>query len=275
MTRTTNYPMTLEDVRRIAPSVFAEHPWEGVSDRYSFIPTANVVQSLMAEGWDVMKATQQKTRIEGKGDFTRHLLRFRQNGADLVVGDSFPEIVLINSHDRGSAYQMHAGFFRLVCGNGLIIADSTFAKISIRHHGRILDDVRYGAQAIAENLPKMIEGVKGMQTVDLTPDERGVFARSAIALKYDENPPVTPEKILEPRRYGDKKNDLWSTMNTVQENLLKGGVRYLKPASRDEEGNYIPSQRRRTRPVNSIHEDVRLNKALWTLAEEMKRLKVA
>jgi|WetSurMetagenome_2_1015567.scaffolds.fasta_scaffold447783_1 hypothetical protein len=265
--------MTLENVRSIAPSVFAEHPWEGVSSRYAFIPTVKIVQSLLSEGWDITKAEQQKTRIEGKGNFTRHLLRFRRPGNDFAVEGLYPEIILINSHDRGSAFQMHAGFFRLVCFNGMIVADLTFGKISIRHSGNVIDDVRRGADEIAGSLPKMLESVKEMQAIELTPDERGVFAMAAKALKYDENDTIKPSEILRARRTGDEKNDLWTTMNVIQENLTKGGVRYLKPAHRNENGNYIPSSRRRTMAIKSIQEDIRINKALWLLAEEMKIIK--
>jgi hypothetical protein len=131
--RTSNEsePMTLEQVRVSAPSVFADHPWGGVSTRYSFIPTIDVVNSLLAEGWNITRAKQQRVMLPEKTEFTRHILRLRRSFGPLAVGDVFPEIVLLNSHDRGSAYQMHAGLYRLVCSNGLVVDDSTFARLSI------------------------------------------------------------------------------------------------------------------------------------------------
>ncbi|MBV8275090.1 MAG: DUF932 domain-containing protein, partial [Verrucomicrobia bacterium] len=33
-----------------------------------------------------------------------------------------PEVVLVNSHDKSSAYQLHCGLFRLVCTNGMVIS---------------------------------------------------------------------------------------------------------------------------------------------------------
>ena len=44
-----------------------------------------------------------------------------------------PELVLVNTHDRSSAYHLHAGIFCFVCSNGMILADSVFARISITH----------------------------------------------------------------------------------------------------------------------------------------------
>jgi hypothetical protein len=115
--------------------------------------------------------------------------------------------------------------------------------------------------------------VDSMRTIDLTPNERGIFARAALSLKYDETIPIEPVKLLAPRRYDDKNTDLWTTFNTIQENLTKGGIRYYTDTHRNEQGALVPARRHRTREVKSIQEDAKLNKALWTLAEEMERLK--
>ncbi|OPY71420.1 MAG: hypothetical protein A4E63_01541 [Syntrophorhabdus sp. PtaU1.Bin050] len=268
--------MTLDQVRAAAPSVFADHPWEGVSKRYSFIPTSSVVESLTAEGWNITAARQQRVLLENRKAFTRHMIRFRRDDAlTLAVGDVFPEIALTNSHDRGSAYRMDAGLFRLVCTNGLVVDDATFARLSIRHTGNVLDDVRKGADDIAKELPRIMGEVRDMQTIELTPDERGVFAKAATSLKFDESVPIEPFQVLAARRYGDQKLDLWTTFNVIQENLTKGGLRYVLPTHTAEDGTRVRARRARTREVKSIREDTKLNKALWLLAEEMKRLKLA
>lgn len=274
-TSTRNQALSLETIEKLAPSVFATRAWSGVSERYSFIPTVSVVESLMSEGWNVMKVQQQTTRLPDKKDFTRHILRFRRPSENvLAVGDVFPEIVLINSHDRGSAYQMHAGLFRLVCLNGLVVDDSTFSRLSIRHSGNVIDEVRRGVDSIVKEIPRITGEVNIMQDIELTPDERGVFARAALSLKYDETIPIEPTRMLSRKRYGDEKQDLWTTFNVIQENLIRGKVPYTVPSHRDEEGVYHYTQRKHTRAVNSIQEDTKLNKALWTLAEEMKKLKM-
>lgn len=266
--------LSLEQVEKVAPSIFASHAWEGVSERYTFIPTIKVVESLMSEGWQIMQAQQQRTRIEGKKFFTKHLVRLRREG-ELAVDDVFPEIVLINSHDRGSAYQMHAGLFRLVCSNGLIVADATFSKISVRHSGQIVDEVRKSADIIASEMPRVLTGVETMKLIELTKDEQGIFAEAAKRIKYGEENAMLSNLLLEPRRHNDNSNDLWSTFNRVQENITKGGRRYFIPAHKDEEGNYVRAKSRKTRKINSITEDTKINKALWFLAEEMKKIKTA
>ena len=49
--------------------------------------------------------------------------------------------MLLNSHDKSSACQLHCGLFRLVCSNGIVVADATFQRISIKHFGFNPDSV--------------------------------------------------------------------------------------------------------------------------------------
>lgn len=105
-----------------------------------------------------------------------------------------------------------------------------------------------------------------MRAIALDDGEAEVFARSALVLKYDEpgkTLPITESQILRPRRFDDNRKDLWSTFNRVQENLIKGGL-----AGRSGNG-----RQQRTRPVQGIDQNVRLNRALWLLAEGLRKLK--
>src|SRR4030067_153211 len=129
-------------IRKAAPSVFATEPWDQVSERYVFIPTIEVVNQLRANGFQPVRASQSKSRIEGKGEFTKHMLRFRREHDILTqLGDELPEIVLVNSHDRTSSYQLSAGVFRLACLNGMVVKSADFGSIKVQHSGNIVDNV--------------------------------------------------------------------------------------------------------------------------------------
>lgn len=65
------------------------------------------------------------------------------------------------------------------------------------------------------------------------------------------------------RRGADRKTDLWTTANVVQENVIKGGVGGISATT---------GRRMKTRAINSVGEDVRLNRALWSLTERMAEL---
>ena len=42
----TAIALSNDALRKAAPSIFADHPWERVSERYAFIPTIQVVDAL-------------------------------------------------------------------------------------------------------------------------------------------------------------------------------------------------------------------------------------
>src|SRR5689334_21231394 len=104
-------PLTDEQMRQVAPSIFAQGKHISRSDKYTYIPTSEVLHSLQAEGFQPFMVAQGTTRIEGKAEFTKHLIRLR-HADQLPTRLEVNEIILINSHDGASSYQMLAGMFR-------------------------------------------------------------------------------------------------------------------------------------------------------------------
>ena len=259
-----------DDLRRCAPSIFAEHAQPGVSARYTFVSTQQVVALLGAEGWEPVKASEQRVRLEDRIGFQMHEIRFARRvdleAGAFQVGNTRPEMILQNAHDGSRAYRIDAGLYRLVCRNGLTVADTDFAHVSIRHMDVSADAFAKAAQSVAENTPRALEAVAKWQGVQLPQTARVEFARRAASLRWDADQPVmkllSPEKLLTPVRYGDAATDLWTTFNVVQEHLIRGGDRYMGYTA----GMGI--RRNRTRPVGGLSEGQKLNKALWSLASE-------
>lgn len=141
-------PLSNDEIRALAPSAFAATAHESRSARYAYIPTSDVIDGLRENGFQPVFAKQGASRVPGKADFTKHLLRFRYQGAVTElreVGQTFPEIVLVNSHDGTSAYNIMAGMFRLVCLNGLVIADRTDGAFKVHHKGDVVHQVIEGS----------------------------------------------------------------------------------------------------------------------------------
>jgi hypothetical protein len=263
-----NAPLTNEQLLTAAPSIFAAQPWERMTARYTFIPTIQIVDRMRREGFEPVAAGQSLSRIEGKQNFTRHLVRFRDmrkgdSPASHALGTIYPELVLTNSHDGTSAYKLDAGLFRLVCTNGMVVAAGDISQINVRHSGGA-DGIIDATYQIVEDFPKVLGSVERFDQLRLTHPQQEAFAEAALSLRYDEGQsPVTPLQIIRPRRNADTSPTLWNTLNVVQEHLLNGGVRGVNPTTQ---------RRVRTRAIASITENIRLNKALWTLAERMRDL---
>ncbi|WCM85473.1 DUF945 domain-containing protein [Acidovorax sp. NCPPB 3859] len=256
-------PLSDDQIRRVAPSIFAEAPHESRSERYSYIPTAAVLTELRKEGFQPFAVTQTRVRDEGKREHTKHMIRLRH--ASQINGAEAAEVILLNSHDGTSSYQMLAGMFRFVCCNGLVCGD-TVADVRVPHKGDVAGSVIEGAFQVLRGFERVKESRDLMRSVTLDEGEAEVFARAALALKYDDPSkpaPVTESQVLMPRRFDDRRPDLWTTFNRVQENITKGGL-----AGRSANG-----RRQQTRPVQGIDSDVRLNRALWLLADGLRQLK--
>ena len=250
-------PLENYEIQRLAPSVFADTAAPGRSHRYTFIPTSHAVDALRNEGFLPVYAGEARSRKPENFGYTRHVVRFRRQdgfGAELA-----PEIVLLNSHDGTSSYQLSAGIFRTVCSNGLIVADSTFETIRTRHSGNVVDDVIEGAYRVIENSELIGSRVEEFRSVQLTDGQQLAFAKSALRLRWDDEAPIQGEDLLRLRRSADRLDDAWTVYNRVQENLIKGGLR----------GRNANGGRTTTRAVNSVSENVRLNKALWSLTEAL------
>ncbi|MBX5568419.1 DUF945 domain-containing protein [Pseudomonas aeruginosa] len=259
----SDHPLSDDQIRTVAPSIFAETPHESRSQRYSYIPTAAVLAELRKEGFQPFMVCQTPVRHEDRRDYTKHMLRLRH--ASQIDGTEANEIILLNSHDGTSSYQMLAGMFRFVCQNGLVCGD-TFADVRVPHKGNVTDHVIEGAYEVLDGFERVQHSRDAMGAITLDDGEAEVFARSALTLKYDDSGkavPITESQILRPRRFDDNRSDLWSVFNRVQENLVKGGL-----TSRTANG-----RQRQTRPVQGIDQNVRLNRALWLLAEGLRQLK--
>jgi Domain of unknown function (DUF932) len=262
---TNNTPLTNEQIQRYAPAAFAGQPWDRQSERYTFVPTSAVIDGMRANNFFPVKASQSRTRIAGKEFFTKHMIRFRAGDVQLsAVGDSVLEMVLVNSHDGSSAYELSAGVFRLACLNGMMVAESLLEAIHVRHTGNILEEVIDGSQKLLANGPVVSDTIKAWKGITLDSREQLALAESAHALRFEEDAAVRPVQLLTARRHNDAGTDLWSTFNRVQENTVRGGIRYV-----DAENH----RRNRTREVKGISENVKLNRALWMLAEKMAQLK--
>jgi Domain of unknown function (DUF932) len=265
--------MSNEEIMHYAPSAFAATPYHAQSSRYAFIPTVAVIDGMRNAGFLPVKASQSNCRIADKRDFTKHMIRFRSAAAlsqTAVVGDSVLEAVLINSHDGTSAYKLMCGIFRFVCSNGMVVADSLLESINIRHTGNVIGDVIDGSNRILENGPRVMNVVNDWKRLQLTMPEQKLLAESAHSLRFpaDEDGKVhtnvTPEMLLQPSRREDNRPDLWHTFNRIQENSIKG------MRTRDQHWRRVSS-----RNIKGIDQDVRLNRALWTLAEKFAALKNA
>lgn len=180
------------------------------------------------------------------------MVRFIRDGFS-GADDVKPEIVLLNSHNGLSSFNLKAGLFRLVCSNGLVVATSVFGGIRIKHINYSLPEVRSAVEQFAGSLDGVMASVDQMRRTILSDDLRYKFAQDAIELRWDHTrEPINVTRLLSPRREADNGQSVWSVMNILQEKLLKGDVQDIRG--------------RRMRGLTQVDSVVEFNQELYALA---------
>jgi hypothetical protein len=250
------------NIRSLAPSVFSEKPSEDVSSKYTHIPTERVIDDMELLGWKPIEAKEVKARKKSTKGFQKHLLIFRND--DVVIngkdGDTvFPQILLTNSHDGKNAFTFQAGLFRLICANGLVIADTQFEDVKMRHMGYTFEDLQVLIKEMVEKLPLTVESMNQMKAKELEQEQIIEFAKEAINTRFTEKEinriEIDWDAFIEPVRKEDTGKDLWSVFNVVQEKLIEGDFEYR-----------MGGKPRKAREIKNFKQDMKINKELFELA---------
>ena len=262
--------LSKEQIKAVAPVVFATEPTnKNVSEKYLHVNTETVIDDLAKLGWFPVTAMQRRTKPRRDGSPTirsKHMISFQN--PDLIIkgkngDDAFPRIIVTNSHDGLSSFQFRVGIYRLVCSNGLVVADEEFSAFSIKHKGYTFEELQgVVAQAVAD-LPNKIQVLNKMQVRMLTVEEQRQLAIDAMALrssnpdaKYDE---ATIEEVLAATRKEDEGDSLWLVFNRVQESIINGGY------SAALRGAKV----RKVKKIKSFERDLQVNQDLFKLATSL------
>jgi hypothetical protein len=260
--------LTDEQIREVCPVAFTEKASNEVSKHYTHIPTNQVINDMRELGWGVIGAKQVAARKNATKGYQKHMIIFRH--PDLLVegqdGDNvWPQIIMTNSHDGKNSFTFQAGMYRLVCSNGLVIADQEFGSMKIRHMGYDFDTLRETINEMVEKLPLTVESMNKFKQTELTQPQKYDLARKALATRFKmrENQKVDQvyridlDEFLKPVRKEDAGNDLWSVFNLVQEKVVEGDFEYVSGV-----------KMRKARKIKNFKQDLDVNQKLFEVAKE-------
>lgn len=259
--------LTKDQIRNSSPLVFADTPTNpDVSNKYLFVNTETIIDDLEKLGWLPVQAAQRKARKKEGTIFSKHMVAFQNPDIKITSkdgDDAFPRILLTNSHDGMQAFKFSVGIFRLVCSNGLVVADEQFSDFKIKHKGYTFEELRNVVRQAVEDLPNRVQVMNDMKNRILTEDEKRKMALDAMLiragvkeLQYDEE---TIDDILDPKREADKGDDLWRVFNVIQEKITQG----------DFHAALTGAKVRKVRKIKSFEKDMKVNKELFKLASAL------
>ena len=264
---------SLEELKEIAPSIFTKKGSDKTSSKYTHIPTDRVIKDLELLGWGVVDAKEVNAR-QDKG-YQNHLVVFRNPDVSInkkstnVDGEVFedivfPQILVTNSHDGKNSFKFQAGLYRMVCENGLVIADQQFEDYTIRHMGYDFEALQGVIKDMISNLDLTVESMNKMRKIELDENQQFEFAKKLLDIRVEGTDNLYREEqigdILVPQRKEDFGDDLWSVFNRVQENIVEGNFKYYNAKTLGTE--------RQARPIKNFKQDMDVNKKLFSAALE-------
>lgn len=263
----TNF-LTEEQIKITCPHAFMTEPSNpSVSDKYVQLSTIDVIHDMSKLGWFPVVAKQCRNKKGSKGIRSFHMIALQNPNVKVLKSngevEGYPRIIITSSHDGFNSFKFMCGYYRIICSNGLIIADKEFANISIRHINYTFEELTKTVVNILEKLPKQIETLNNMQKTVLTEEEKTNLAISAIKLRkgYSEEDKVeiskeTIEEVLTPVRSEDNIDNLYCIYNIIQERIIKGNFHYSEKQKKF----------RKMRMITSINKDLDINSNLFSLA---------
>lgn len=271
--------LTKEDLQRQCPMAFKEVPTNpNVSNKYVHANTMTVVDDLAKLGWYPVQAKQCRNKKNSSGIRSFHMIAFQNENIKITkttddgnsVVDTYPRIILTNSHDGYNSFKFMLGLFRLVCSNGLVVCDNQMVNMSIKHINYTFEELRMVVKTAIEEVPNIVNTMNEMRNINLNDKQKQELASEVLKIRkgIDENEQYEVEQsiiddILSPVREEDKSNDLWTIFNICQEKLIKGGFLTITKKNKH----------RKVKSITSIKKDMEYNQRLWKTAS--KYLKTA
>jgi hypothetical protein len=258
--------LTEEEIFHSCPAAFASAPHSERSENYAVVKTIDTIRAMELKGWAVREAIQVKGRTAERQGTNRHMVRFFRADGSLTLRDSQIEVLLTNSVNGATAYRLGVGLYRFVCLNGMVVHDGIFAEARFNHFEDIVKGIIDETEKVASYGLQIAEHVNVMKETFPSFDDRFKFAVAATKLIKNEH--VDPASLLETRRSEDNAFDAWTCLNVVQENIIKGGIKY-HIISEDENNGEKKVRGMTTRPVSEIRVNTNINRALFESAETL------
>ena len=125
----------------------------------------------------------------------------------------------------------------------------------------------YNLKTLRKNLQKIFDAIEKIHTFEsiiLSIEEKEAFAKAAVPLRFENHLQVDINDLLIPHRMEDEHDDLYTVMNIIQENLIRGNVSGT---------NKDTGRRFTSKEITSIAKDVEVNQGLWDIAERIASIK--
>lgn len=252
--------LSFKDLEQLVPAAFTTKASPSTSKKYKFVSTLNAINALQTLGFKPVDARQKNLR-HGNIAFQKHYITFIH--PDHVVKNNkgqIEEVIqihIINSHNGSSRHRLEVSLYRLVCDNGMLGLGKNFVSMDLRHMGFDQLELEGKITHVLESIPQMEKLIHKMKLIKMSEEIRKQLALEMATARFgiDNTKKIDLDKLLVPLREQDKKTDLWTTFNLVQEKLIKGG-------------EYNNETGRKIRAYKNFELQMDLNEKIFEVAEK-------
>jgi hypothetical protein len=239
------------------PALFATTAHPNMSQRYAFTNTYDILMHMHRRGFGITSV------MGGTSMYNKVMVRMRNPDYGSKNGDA-PEFLVLDSHDGTSPIKLLLGFIRGACLNGCIAGDMLYAR-SFRHTAPdLMDQIYLELRDIDTHVRALVARIDAMRGYKTTIGEQLVLADAAIKARYGDDKDASfiadmRKLALNVRRTEDKETDLYTIMNVVQENIIRGGLAYVNSNRRLQ----------RMRTIGAVDRNLHINQRIWLEAERI------
>jgi hypothetical protein len=245
------------DMYKRFPSLFATEAHPRMSAKYAFTNTYDILLHMHNKGFRVVSV------MGGDHRFKKVMIRMRSIYYDTRDGSS-PEVIVLDSHDGTTRLKMCMGVIRFACMNGVIAGDLFYSRAFTHRAPDLMQQVMLELEDIHIHTTKLIQRITAMRNRSTNIGERIALADAVVKARWGEDKDASfvadmRQRLLHVRRDEDTENDVYTVMNVIQENALRGGMSYITA------NNRIAN----VRPISDVRRNLNINQTLWNTAETM------
>jgi hypothetical protein len=255
-----------ETINKEGNPIYATAKGTNTSDNFKFQDSQVIIDALQASGFYLDSNSIGNPRKDENRGFQKHLMIFRSGWTETKIDDGNELTILVqNAHNGTSSVRFSIGIYRAVCANGLIVGD-TLHEYRVNHRGKEFE--RNIIEAIANVRHKFTDikaVVHKMQSTELSYEDRRNLAFEAVKVRLGKQAEFLEKvdvlKLLSSRRLEDQPKDLYTVFNRIQENVMRGKIKYLKQL---EDNTFKTSSLRRIKKGSDT--DIKFNSGFWNEA---------